>query len=747
MPEILCPMCSKANEAGAEACAFCGARLKPLVIDSSSEDMQADDKQEAARHGKAPDEPISSGTDWLGRMRSEVSPVDDPEPISSGTDWLGRMRSEVSPVDDPEPISSGTDRLERLRSEVSPSDDPEPISSGTDWLGRLRSKISPVDKTEPSIAEGTGELPDWLDRLPSPGDAHATEEVEEIIDLGEKSGDTDWLDRLRQVEGPSELTDADWDLIEKETASSAEDELARPEIPEWLKIARDGIDVRTEIEEESDQEVLEDPVVSSQRLAKHSPEPPKLEEADEQETGVPGEVIGEPEVSSEDSEEELETQVPDMVYVPPLILDDETHDEETQDIDLESIRVPEWIEEEQALEPAAAEDDEQQPEISRAVLPEWLEGMRPDEINSIQDQVEGDEPQSFETIGPLAGLSGVLMAEPVVAMPRTPGTVTAGINITQQENEQVRILRKLVEAEQQDIASPTPRPRAAPILQWIVGLVLVAAVILPQVVSGEFFAAPRWVPQDLEKLRGLVEELAVDNPALIVVDYDPGYSAELEAVGSSLLDHLFQRGMTVVTLSTRSPGPALAQRLIDHVTPWHVVEPGDDYLHLGYLAGGPTAVQLFASNPRYGNLRGFMLPAEREWSTPWEAPILADVQQLSDFSAVLVITAGTETARTWAEQAAPLTGETPFIMVLSAGAEPLVRPYYANPDPQVDAIFTGLPSAKANELLNGRSGAASLLWDAFGTGGWAATGVLVVGGVMGITASLLRRRARDENDV
>jgi len=721
MPEILCPMCSKTNDAGAEACAFCGARLKPLVIDSSSDDMQADVTQETVRESRTPEEPVERKTDWLGRLRSKVGPTEEPEP---------------------------------------------------------------------SIAEGTGELPDWLDRLRSPGDTGAAEEVQEIIDPGEKSGDTDWLNRLRKVESASELTDADWDLIENEIASSPEHEQARPEIPDWLKAARKGEDERTEIEEEPETEALEGPLDFSQRLAKHSPEPPKLEEAaeqetsvpdevigelevealdapldfsqrlarhspeppkleeaDEQETSVPDEVIGEPEVSSEDSEEELEAQVPDMVYVPALILDDETHEEETQDIDLESIPVPEWIDEEPAPEPAAAEDDEQQPGISRAVLPEWLEAMRPDEINRIQDQAEGDEPQSFETIGPLAGLSGVLMAEPVVAMPRTPGTVAVGINITQQENEQVRILRKLVEAERQDIASPAPRPRAAPILQWIVGLVLVAAVILPQVLSGEIFAAPRWVPQDLNILRNLVEELAVDTPALIVVDYDPGYSAELEAVGSSLLDHLFQRGMRVVTLSTRSPGPALAQRLIEHVTPWHVLEPGDDYLHLGYLAGGPTAVQLFASNPRYGNLRGFMLPAERDWNTPWEAPILADVQQLSDFSAVLVITAGTETARTWAEQAAPLTGESPFIMVLSAGAEPLVRPYYSNPDPQVDAIFTGLPSAKANELTNGRSGGASLLWDAFGTGGWAATGILVVGSVMGIAASLLRRRARDENDV
>jgi len=232
MPEILCPMCSKTNDAGAEACAFCGARLKPLVIDSSSDDMQADVTQETVRESRTPEEPVERKTDWLGRLRSKVGPTEEPEP---------------------------------------------------------------------SIAEGTGELPDWLDRLRSPGDTGAAEEVQEIIDPGEKSGDTDWLNRLRKVESASELTDADWDLIENEIASSPEHEQARPEIPDWLKAARKGEDERTEIEEEPETEALEGPLDFSQRLAKHSPEPPKLEEAAEQETSVPDEVIGELEVEALDA--------------------------------------------------------------------------------------------------------------------------------------------------------------------------------------------------------------------------------------------------------------------------------------------------------------------------------------------------------------------------------------------------------------------------------------------------------------
>jgi hypothetical protein len=77
-------------------------------------------------------------------------------------------------------------------------------------------------------------------------------------------------------------------------------------------------------------------------------------------------------------------------------------------------------------------------------------------------------------------------------------------------------------------------------------------------------------------------------------------------------------------------------------------------------------------------------------------------------------------------------------MVLSAGAEPLVRPYFEALDPSVDGILTGLPAAVAYEQLNGREGDAQLRWDAFGTGMMAVELVLIVGAVSGLAMWLLR---------
>jgi hypothetical protein len=486
-------------------------------------------------------------------------------------------------------------------------------------------------------------------------------------------------------------------------------------LPDWLHVVHEDSAEAAEIEEI----LVADELELGDTLAVHPPEITSFEEVVEDEIEAPIEPV----------EELAEIEAP------------------AEEIDLEPAQELETAAYPRAPEPTTIDRIEEKPRISRAVLPSWLEALRPIEALRTLEEVEDEEAQPVETAGPLAGLSDVLIAEPVVATPRTPGVISAIISTTARENEQARILRRLVETEREFIAPTRARLRVMPILRWIIGLLLVAAVAFPSFRSDALFPSPRWVPQDLGTMRGLVEDLPHDRPALVVADYDPGYAAELEAVGSSLVDHLLQRDMPVVTLSTRATGPALAQRLIDHVSAWQTVVPGENYIHLGYLSGGPTAIQLFSSNPRYGGLSGFLLPLDREWGTLWEAPILNGIDSLDDFGAIVVITAGTETARTWAEQAAPQAGETAFIMVLSAGAEPLMRPYYASIDRQVDAIYTGLPSAKANEQLNGRSGDASLLWDAFGTGGWAAIAILAAGGIIGAATSLLRRGVKEEADV
>jgi len=170
---------------------------------------------------------------------------------------------------------------------------------------------------------------------------------------------------------------------------------------------------------------------------------------------------------------------------------------------------------------------------------------------------------------------------------------------------------------------------------------------------------------------------------------------------------------------------------------------------LGYLSGGPIAVQLFAAAPRETISRGFLLPGDMESQSGWQSPILEGVSQLSDFGLVVVITAGTDSARTWVEQAYPWRGETPLVMVLSVGTEPMIRPYYEALEPQVDGILTGLPAAVNYEQYLGRPGNAVARWNAFGTGMLTIELILLAGVIYGAALWLLRPRTvetRSERD-
>jgi hypothetical protein len=117
------------------------------------------------------------------------------------------------------------------------------------------------------------------------------------------------------------------------------------------------------------------------------------------------------------------------------------------------------------------------------------------------------------------------------------------------------------------------------------------------------------------------------------------------------------------------------------------------------------------------------------------------VNRLSDFGVVVVITAGTETARTWAEQTHPWIGEAPLVMVLSAGAEPLIRPYYESLNQQVDGILTGLPAAVAYQQNTGQETSALRGWDSFGSGLLMVEMVLLAGLGYGIFRWLMDRRS------
>ena len=107
---------------------------------------------------------------------------------------------------------------------------------------------------------------------------------------------------------------------------------------------------------------------------------------------------------------------------------------------------------------------------------------------------------------------------------------------------------------------------------------------------------------------------------------------------------------------------------------------------------------------------------------------------------IAILSSGTENARIWAEQVQPQLGNTPIVMVLSAGTEPIIRPYFEAEDPQVDGILSGLPSAMIyEERVNGVMADAAQRWNGYGLALIATVLILLTGTGYGIVDWLVKR--------
>jgi len=573
-------------------------------------------------------------------------------------------------------------------------------------------------------------------------------------DEAETDENGDWLERMRRE---AESLSGEDESVEAEPAEEQElpaapiesDRLAEAEIPDWLDRIRETQtgELRAKAAAQAaaggaparDVSAIDD----SALRARLGPSLPTGEGAAE--PAGPAESVEELPTWLQDVSPEPEAEREASPWVPALI----GEAPEAAQPGRPAEDLPEWLGEIDTLKesieqelpgPAAAPGSD----LAQATLPSWLEAMRPVETFRSVVQIEAEEDQSVESVGPLAGLRGVLLAEPVVAMPRTSTVGSMQLDVTERQYAQAELIHKMVEEEQREQSvSPRKGTRLA-LFRWGIAALVLLAVALPVFGGSPVFALPRLAPQELGALVEIVERLPVDRPALFVFDYEPGNSGELDAVAGAFFDQVMARGVPLATLTTRPSGSALAKGVLDDRTARFGYVPGQSLLHLGYLSGGPTAVQLFAISPRASILKGFDLP-EGVPDDLWNAPLLQGIQSLSDFSIVAVITSGTESARIWAEQVGSRMGETPLVMVLSAGAEPLVRPYFDFQEQRpgerlVDGILSGLPAAASYELRNARPGLALARWNPFGSGMLAAELILLAGVGYGIVNWWLGRK-------
>jgi hypothetical protein len=83
-------------------------------------------------------------------------------------------------------------------------------------------------------------------------------------------------------------------------------------------------------------------------------------------------------------------------------------------------------------------------------------------------------------------------------------------------------------------------------------------------------------------------------------------------------------------------------------------------------------------------------------------------------------------------------------MVVTAGVEPMIRPYYETQDPQIQGILTGIQAGIKYEVRNGTLSDATQNWNAFGTAILVAELILIAGAVYGAGNWFLQRRLSAE---
>ncbi|MGW8179748.1 MAG: hypothetical protein ACWGQW_13465, partial [bacterium] len=321
-------------------------------------------------------------------------------------------------------------------------------------------------------------------------------------------------------------------------------------------------------------------------------------------------------------------------------------------------REPESLETSQPEATPASEADT----LSPVELPSWVQAMRPVD-SSIDEGTASTVDQITEREGPLAGFRGVIPSASIGSSLR-PKAFSLKLRVTEEQQASASLIEQIVADE--TLAQPKKAKvgvSSQRMLRWIIsGLFL---LILGTVLGLGLKTMPI-VPSN--QLSELVAAIPDSSSVLVVIDYEPSFSGELEASAGPLLDQLaLSRRSTFEFVSMSPNSSALADRLLLNTGIIGMgYQSGEQYFNLGFLAGGSAGVLGFIENP---------------------------ADEFSKYEAVILMTDNAETGRVWVEQLGfaksqqPAIAGKPFIVVSSAQSAPLLQPYVSSG--QVDVMVNG----------------------------------------------------------
>ena len=686
------------------------------------------DSQLAASQAPAAEEDLS----WLNNLGG--TPI-TPEPAKQEEDlsWLNNLGGTPVEPAAPQPASPADDLswLNNLGgTPASEAASATPAQENLDWL----SNLSEAPPTEPQTASSADDL-SWLSDL-----GKTPEAASSSSEPSASQEDLNWLDTLGGT-----------------PATPSTEPLAQPDVPDWLK----------SMEAERSIESPQPPQYSPKTTAPLSEDsiqemPGWLKSATEASTSASMPPLGAASsdwfASREQPADKLKSEerpvqpagqpVYDQTPGTPVPVDQNVVSSEAdsplgnQDVDaLFAVEMPDWLSQ---PEPASTEIPAQMEampsgpvdDLAPVDLPSWVQAMRP--VEAVMGDVSAvAADQTTEREGPLAGLRGVIPFAPIGSAQR-PKALSLKLQATAEQTAGATLVEQIIanEANAQPLkVSPFVSSQRA--LRW--GLTALFLVALGAIIGlgTQMMPVSAALPVEVSNVSNTIIALPQGAPVLVVMDYQPSLAGELEAASGPLLDQLVVlRKPSFTFLATSPNGTGLVERLLTNTrinmpAPEGLGYQADvQYFNAGYLPGGLTGVRGFTESPQS------VLPSAR-------------VNLFSEFAAVILITDQAESGQMWIEQVTlakqsdPALANQQFLVVASAQAGPMLRPYVLSK--QVAGMISGLPDAARLEYVNNsRPGIVRSYWDAFGVGLALAILSIVIGSLWSLFAGIRMRRVETE---
>lgn len=209
----------------------------------------------------------------------------------------------------------------------------------------------------------------------------------------------------------------------------------------------------------------------------------------------------------------------------------------------------------------------------------------------------------------------------------------------------------------------------------------------------------------VRKTHDFVQSLPEGSKVLIGFDYEPGDEIDLNPQAIALFHQLAARKIKIVTIASFPSAPLFAEECLQ-VLAQYGYKYGEDYVDLGYYAGGESTLAAFGTKPTSIFTRDFL------GNNVASLPLMNNVNGMKDFSMAMTLndgpTNGTGTHE-WVRQSVMAHG-TPLIMgttgVLAAANMTYVQ------SGQCKGILAGLRAAAEYEKLTGKIGTGTVGMDA-----------------------------------